>query len=278
MVKCPKCKSERVVPIMYGKPSMNALEASARGEVIIGGCEVDVGNPDYGCLECDFRWSKELLTKDDITKLRFKIVENGPCFIDDMHKWVYEIYPNGKMIKYSYIGRNRKYINKEERYTDKEKVSPAFEFLQSLVRTRWKDEIVCDICDGCSYDLQLTYVDGRKEVHYGDVAGGTVDALLMNLIEDVFEDDERSLDEAEIESLINWWCSIDTQGMDVVKFLINPVMDALGDDIEEILKYLDSMDVDDLMVISGCFEYLYKKFTTDEVWDALGKLEAKCGI
>lgn len=64
----------------------------------------------------------------------------------------------------------------------------------------------------------------------------------------------------------------------MVKLLINPVMDALGDDIEEILKYLNSMDVDDLIVISGCFEFLYKKFTTDEVWGALGKLEAKCGI
>ncbi len=54
-----------------------------------------------------------------------------------------------------------------------------------------------------------------------------------------------------------------------------PIMEALGEDVDEILAYLDEMDVDDLDTISGCFEDIYGKFMTEEVWDALEKLEDK---
>ena len=45
--------------------------------------------------------------------------------------------------------------------------------------------------------------------------------------------------------------------------------------MEEILAYLNEMDVDDLDEIEGCFEYIYGKFMTDEVWEALERLEEK---
>ena len=45
--------------------------------------------------------------------------------------------------------------------------------------------------------------------------------------------------------------------------------------MDEILAYLNEMDVDDLDEISGCFEDIYGKFMTEEVWDALEKLEVK---
>lgn len=83
------------------------------------------------------------------------------------------------------------------------------------------------------------------------------------------------MDEKEIESLIKWWKNTDTQGMDIDKHLINPLMEAFGDDADEIIAYLDDMDVEDLDLISGCFEAIYGKFTTDEVYEALGELEEK---
>lgn len=36
--RCPKCVSERVVPIMYGLPSDELFEDWDRGEVELGGC------------------------------------------------------------------------------------------------------------------------------------------------------------------------------------------------------------------------------------------------
>ena len=83
------------------------------------------------------------------------------------------------------------------------------------------------------------------------------------------------MDEERIKSLIKWWEETDTQGMDVTRYLFAPLMEAFGDDIDEILEYFNSMDVDDLDTISGCFEDIYEKFMTDEVYDALGKLKEK---
>lgn len=83
------------------------------------------------------------------------------------------------------------------------------------------------------------------------------------------------MDENRIESLIKWWRETDTQGMDIVKHLIDPLMEAFGEDVDAILSYLDKMEVEVLREISGCFESIYRKFTTDEVYNALGELEDK---
>ena len=34
---CPRCGSEDVVPILYGMPTEEAVEASVRGEIALGG-------------------------------------------------------------------------------------------------------------------------------------------------------------------------------------------------------------------------------------------------
>lgn len=84
------------------------------------------------------------------------------------------------------------------------------------------------------------------------------------------------VDKKEVEDIIKWWDTLEnTQGLDFDKFVIQPIMEAFGDDVDEILAYLDEMDVDDLDTISGCFEDIYGKFMTEEVWDALEKLENK---
>lgn len=84
------------------------------------------------------------------------------------------------------------------------------------------------------------------------------------------------MDKNKIESLIEWRKKSET--IDDVKYFIEPLMKAFGDDVDEILKYLNNMDVEDLDFISGTFEYIYGKFTTEDVWDALGKLEQKIKI
>ena len=63
--------------------------------------------------------------------------------------------------------------------------------------------------------------------------------------------------------------------IDSDKYFVNPLMEAFGDDVDEILAYLNEMDVDDLDEIEGIFEDIYGKFMTEEVWEALEKLEEK---
>ena len=63
--------------------------------------------------------------------------------------------------------------------------------------------------------------------------------------------------------------------MDIDKYLFSKLMNAFGNDIEEILSFLDTLPVCDLEIVSGCFENIYAKFMTEEVYTALEVLEKK---
>ncbi len=90
--------------------------------------------------------------------------------------------------------------------------------------------------------------------------------------------DTNKVDTDRIAELIKWVQTEDGMllcDVDIDKYFINPLMEALGDDVNQILGYLDGMDVDDLDEIEGCFPEIYGKFMTEEVWEALEKLEEK---
>ena len=190
MVICPKCGSTKTVPILYGYPSYETFDAAERGEILIGGCEMIDGMPheDYGCLECGYRWSKELLPATKSTKIRYKVVENGLCTLDSQRAWVYEFYPDGKCIEYSYQGQSRRYQFKtEEKVSGKKFYKLACSLQKIIGAPLWEKNIVeGQVCDGCSYDLQITYADKRKEVIKGDIAGGTFDSILEKFIHSIF--------------------------------------------------------------------------------------------
>lgn len=40
MVVCPKCRLDRTSPILYGYPSLEAVETKEREKLILGGCEM----------------------------------------------------------------------------------------------------------------------------------------------------------------------------------------------------------------------------------------------
>jgi hypothetical protein len=54
-VKCPRCGSGRVAPIVWGLPSPETVERSARGEVALGGCVIGEDDPEWECLGCGLR-------------------------------------------------------------------------------------------------------------------------------------------------------------------------------------------------------------------------------
>lgn len=56
--KCPNCGG-KVVHILYGYPSPEAREAAMRGEILLGGCCIDLNSPDYQCIHCDQSFIKE---------------------------------------------------------------------------------------------------------------------------------------------------------------------------------------------------------------------------
>ena len=57
---CPKCGSDQVIPVLYGLPSKEAMEAGRRGELAFGGCCLPPQWSDMNrwcCKQCQFRWS-----------------------------------------------------------------------------------------------------------------------------------------------------------------------------------------------------------------------------
>jgi len=52
---CPKCQaSEKVIPIVYGKPGPVLMERADKGEIILGGCCITDDSPSYHCKTCDY--------------------------------------------------------------------------------------------------------------------------------------------------------------------------------------------------------------------------------
>ena len=48
---CPACGGS-LIPILYGLPSPEGVEAMERGEVALGGCLVTGDDPKFRCLSC----------------------------------------------------------------------------------------------------------------------------------------------------------------------------------------------------------------------------------
>jgi hypothetical protein len=54
--RCPKCGAYAGIPILYGYPSSETLEAAEKGEIKLGGCIVTFDQPNWSCRSCHHRW------------------------------------------------------------------------------------------------------------------------------------------------------------------------------------------------------------------------------
>ena len=50
--RCPACGAADVVPMVYGFPSPDMLDAAERREIVLGGCIVDSDSPGWCCVAC----------------------------------------------------------------------------------------------------------------------------------------------------------------------------------------------------------------------------------
>jgi ribosomal protein L37AE/L43A len=55
---CPKCSSDQVLPIVYGRPGPELFEQAKRGEVALGGCMVDEEAAIWCCQSCGHEFGK----------------------------------------------------------------------------------------------------------------------------------------------------------------------------------------------------------------------------
>lgn len=199
---CPKCKSENIVPIMYGYPSYEAFEEAEKGNIKLGGCEVlidDLAMPDKYCKDCEYEWSLDRLDSDAITKVRFKYWSNWGCYEPDSmeeNQWAFEIFADGTIKYYAYPLNSRKVLDKDKAVTDIKQVQDFYNELLYAFKP-WNIVYECRVCDGSSYQLDITYCDGRKRKHTGDIGGGTIDKLVMDFLRAIPEMKEKLEEEEE---------------------------------------------------------------------------------
>ncbi len=55
-MKCPKCGSNEVIPIVYGYPSEELFLRAEAGKVKLGGCCVEAFAMDRHCKKCGEEW------------------------------------------------------------------------------------------------------------------------------------------------------------------------------------------------------------------------------
>lgn len=200
--RCPKCKSENIIPIMYGYPSHEAFEEAEKGNLKLGGCEIlldDCKMPDRYCKDCETEWSVDRLGADAITKVRFKYWSNWGFYDPDSiteDQWAFKIFPDGTIKYFAYPRESRRVLDKDKVLIKKEKVQEFYENLLVTLKT-WNTAYECRVCDGCSYRLDITYCDGRKRTHTGDVGGGIIDKMVMDFIKSIPEMKEKIWEEED---------------------------------------------------------------------------------
>ncbi len=57
---CPKCKSDNIIPIVYGYPAKETMELADAGKVKLGGCQVYIDGCQIHTLQ-KLDWIEELL-------------------------------------------------------------------------------------------------------------------------------------------------------------------------------------------------------------------------
>ena len=178
---CPKCKSNNIIPIMYGYPTHDAFKEAEKGNIKLGGCEVFIGGgqPDRFCKVCEHEWCVDDFLVEDILKIRFRYWSNwyvrDPELIEE-DQWAFEVFPDGTVKYFAYPRVGRKVLDKETVHIETERVMDFYQNVIWLYRP-WTEIEECRVCDGCSYELTITYKDNRKKKLTGDLGGGAQTAL-----------------------------------------------------------------------------------------------------
>lgn len=202
-VICPNCKSNNIIPIVYGYPTLKTWEEAEKGKLKLGGCEILIGceQPDLYCKECKFEWSRGSFSAEDIVKIRFRYWLNYGCIDSELKsegQWAFEVFKDGTIKYFAYPIVGRKVLDKDTVHIDKERVTEFYQNVIWLYRP-WENLIICDVCDGYSYELTITYPDNRKSKLKGDIGGGTVDNTILSFLKSIPEMELKLVDLGEDE-------------------------------------------------------------------------------
>lgn len=141
---CPACGSTQLVKILYGMPTGEALEASQRGEIGLGGCVIMPYSPDRACRRCKQHFHRDIDLRVFEGGLASFYLEvgggNGPF---------HHVYIDGerRLVRYASAPRRLKADLLEAEVSSELEQEPDVCFQES----RWSEEQL----DAFTHDLML---------------------------------------------------------------------------------------------------------------------------
>ena len=163
--KCIRCGSKNVLNIVYGYPSSELGQDARDGKVVLGGCCIEEGSPDYYCKDCTQEWNIIQAIESAYQKIRIIKASiggyGGP--------W-YEVEIDLVKLKVSWCGKE---INAEEMHEEsvehkinKYNRESLLEILKILDLLNWKSEYMDNsVRDGTQWSLEIVR-EGRT-IHKG---------------------------------------------------------------------------------------------------------------
>lgn len=176
-----------MIPIVYGYPSVESFEEADKGNIKLGGCEFFMDGSDEiaYCKACDTSWSEDMLTVDMIKKVRYVTETCGLETRDDHEKCVYEVFPDGKVRYYVYKGYSRTAREREIYDIEPMKAINLYADLRKFSRSDYRSFLIeADGCDGSSYVLEISFIDGTKLIFDGFCYGGTFDSRMSKFFKE----------------------------------------------------------------------------------------------
>lgn len=85
-IHCPKCNSAATVPILYGKPSSEMMEASKYGLIYVAGCVLPEIYVDRKCKSCSFEWAFDI--SPDHRQLMTSLLDKLDFELDEHRKYL----------------------------------------------------------------------------------------------------------------------------------------------------------------------------------------------
>lgn len=183
---CPNCKSYNIIPVVYGYPSPEAFDEAENGNIKLGGDEILIGmcRPDLFCKDCKTEWCVDNFLSEDVVKVRFRYWSNWGFYDpNSIHEdqWAFDIFLDGMIKYYAYPRENRKVLDKDKVQIKRKQVIEFYDDLLQVFKP-WYNFVNSKVYDGCSYELTITYTDGRKKKRTGDVGGGSIDKIVMDFL------------------------------------------------------------------------------------------------
>jgi len=183
---CPLCVSNKVVPIMYGMPSVEMWEESKLGKFELGGCCISEDSPKWHCQACGHEFGSFLPRFDDLElpepdgigikplKLEFSIGGyTGPHhsvkFENGVLKYkLFDAHPDHPEKELEIIPTGRKWLNFRKK-------------LDAIDVWKWKRNYVNpDVCDGTQWELLIDYGIRKKKTYGSNCYPGYADQYDMS--------------------------------------------------------------------------------------------------